>query len=560
MTTSGTESRPYCRTAEEHTVIWLPSAARRFVRKPHCTDATETLTDSPVMALPHPGSHKLDHRLRRPLSVLLLAVAGMCFWRSMPADMADDVRSAAVSRAQATLARPATSPSEPKLLTRPIEEIRVGQRVLAHNPEVSDEERSQWQEPDWSTWQLLQLEMPKPDGSLLKIEMLRPAEWLDSQAALLVESREIIAHPGPPARAEGQGASAEGQTPSPVAKVAKTFGAAGRSSSRASLPLDSNPGNASALSQIEPLPLVPEVLPVGVVAEMDLPELGLTDLAWVTDIADAPEIETGDGRVVTATFHHSSGDVIDLTVEGSGSGRADSQPETIGTTSNHPFWSVDRQEYVQAGQLEPGERVLTFSGDTKRIAGKLPRPGPQPVYNLEVHAEHVYFVGEDGLLVHNSGPVYGQRMSAAQKAVVRGLVDDGYDVRTAIRHVRGQSVRTHDILPYKVGRFTNDLPGHEVLNNMALKARGLVKRRGSGWQSRLNPAIAIPQDVHSSTIQRLQKQYGIWYAKDLAQLSRTTIIRRNLEVLRKVGVTEDAIQQIRRAAVIHARKVGPFSR
>ena len=149
-------------------------------------------------------------------------------------------------------------------------------------------------------------------------------------------------------------------------------------------------------------------------------------------------------------------------------------------------------------------------------------------------------------------------MSAAQKGAVRDLVDNGYNVRTAIRHVRGKPVEAFDVLPYKGGRFTTALPGHEVLNNMALKVRGIVKRRGSGWQSRTNPAIALPQNLHASTIQSLQKQYGVWYAKDLAKLSRTTIIRRNLDVLRAAGVSEDAVQQIRRAAVIHARKVGAF--
>ena len=79
------------------------------------------------------------------------------------------------------------------------------------------------------------------------------------------------------------------------------------------------------------------------------------------------------------------------------------EAKTIGTTSNHPFWSEDRQEFVQAGSLEIGERLQTLSGDVKVVQKKLPRPGPQPVFNLEVHDEHVYFVGEDGVLVHNSG-------------------------------------------------------------------------------------------------------------------------------------------------------------
>ncbi|MBL8812711.1 MAG: hypothetical protein JNM43_21275 [Planctomycetaceae bacterium] len=57
---------------------------------------------------------------------------------------------------------------------------------------------------------------------------------------------------------------------------------------------------------------------------------------------------------------------------------------------------------MQAGSLEIGERLQTLSGDVKVVQQKLPRPGPEPVFNLEVHAEHVYFVGEDGVLVHNS--------------------------------------------------------------------------------------------------------------------------------------------------------------
>jgi len=142
---------------------------------------------------------------------------------------------------------------------------------------------------------------------------------------------------------------------------------------------------------------------------MDLPELGLSDEALLLSVGPAPQItgKRDKARVVTATFHHSSGDVIDLVVDGSKGDR-----ETFGTTSNHPFWSVDRQEYVQAGSLKSGERVLTFSGDTKRVVSKLPRPGPEPVYNLEVHAEHVYFVGQDGVLVHNAYDIDAPRVGA----------------------------------------------------------------------------------------------------------------------------------------------------
>ncbi len=141
--------------------------------------------------------------VRRSLSLLLLPIAGVCFWNGLSDRLADDARQAVVADVQAARVQPQSRTPEVSLNTTPIQDIRVGQRVLAHNPEVSKEDRDSWVEPDWSEWQLVRLEMPKPDGGLLKIEMLRPTGWLESQAAVLVESREIIAHPGPGSLVDG---------------------------------------------------------------------------------------------------------------------------------------------------------------------------------------------------------------------------------------------------------------------------------------------------------------------------------------------------------------------
>lgn len=60
--------------------------------------------------------------------------------------------------------------------------------------------------------------------------------------------------------------------------------------------------------------------------------------------------------------------------------------DSISITFNHPFWSVDRQKYVQARQLEIGERLQTLHSDTKIVVNKQPGPGPKTdVYNLDVH-------------------------------------------------------------------------------------------------------------------------------------------------------------------------------
>ena len=53
----------------------------------------------------------------------------------------------------------------------------------------------------------------------------------------------------------------------------------------------------------------------------------------------------------------------------------------------------------------PDETLLTASGDRTRVISVLPRPGPEPVYNLEIDVEHVYYVSAAGILAHNATPL-----------------------------------------------------------------------------------------------------------------------------------------------------------
>ena len=127
---------------------------------------------------------------------------------------------------------------------------------------------------------------------------------------------------------------------------------------------------------------------------LDLPEMGAVGDASVISVLPAPPIQQGQGNVVTGRFIHQAANCIDLYIDG--------QDNPIGCTDNHPFWSEDRQDFIPAGQLNQGECVLLYSGETARIAQKLPRPGPETVYNLEIWGEHVYCVGKGGVLVHNN--------------------------------------------------------------------------------------------------------------------------------------------------------------
>ncbi len=132
---------------------------------------------------------------------------------------------------------------------------------------------------------------------------------------------------------------------------------------------------------------------VGGTIYLDMPEYGAKGEAEVLSLGPCPPVKSGIGNVVTGKFiHESDGDLVDLLLVG--------ETKPTGVTPNHPYWSLDRREFVGAGDLRPGERVSIASGETT-VASVEPRPAVGLLYNLRIHREHVYRVGELGVLVHN---------------------------------------------------------------------------------------------------------------------------------------------------------------
>jgi len=127
---------------------------------------------------------------------------------------------------------------------------------------------------------------------------------------------------------------------------------------------------------------------------LELSELDIADWATVVGIDECPAQIEGQGRLVTGRFEHSSAEVLSLYVEG--------ERNPIGTTASHPFWSQDRQAFVSAELLTATERLRLEDGRTAAVTRIEQLPGTQSVYNLEVDGEHVYHVGLNGVLVHNT--------------------------------------------------------------------------------------------------------------------------------------------------------------
>ncbi len=77
-----------------------------------------------------------------------------------------------------------------------------------------------------------------------------------------------------------------------------------------------------------------------------------------------------------------------------------SDGSSVTCTANHPFY-VDGEGFTPAGQLAIGSQIVCRAGPDVRLVAR--RTGPDAVvYNLTVAGTHTYFVGSDGLWVHNT--------------------------------------------------------------------------------------------------------------------------------------------------------------
>ncbi|MEU6076712.1 polymorphic toxin-type HINT domain-containing protein [Micromonospora sp. NPDC047074] len=125
-------------------------------------------------------------------------------------------------------------------------------------------------------------------------------------------------------------------------------------------------------------------------------------------------------------------------------GPTGSATASVTATEGHPFWSPERDTWVEAGDLAAGERLLTSTGGTGTVLATRERTERERVYNLTVDTTHTFYVlaGALDLLVHNTDagcPMHGP--SALPESVTGrkppgkcdcgdSKLDDASDLRT----------------------------------------------------------------------------------------------------------------------------------
>lgn len=255
--------------------------------------------------------------------------------------------------------------------------------------------------------------------------------------------------------------------------------------------------------------------------EVAFGEIETTGTARVVAIGPCPELEPGAGALVIGRYRHELVDapMVELTL--------DDDSESVHVTANHPYWSVDRQEFTPAGQLRVGETVDTLSG-TAHVAAARSYRYTGTVYNLET-TEHVYLVGSGGTLVHNNRNCLlgrnGNRSTGQGRSKVAATRDD----------IKNRPLQIHHFASNKSKSWTKDFK--RIADRFGL-------RLNESWNKQLLPHSGRhPNAYHRWVLQKMQ--LAAKQAKGDKEAFKTlfnkyvkTPVRRNPNKLRRIGWPE----------------------
>jgi len=216
-------------------------------------------------------------------------------------------------------------------------------------------------------------------------------------------------------------------------------------------------------------------LEAGKLLPINIPELEVAGLAHVTAVERCPTIASGEGSVITARFLTRQVDVI-VRAEILCSGGT---IEVLEGTTIHPIWSLDRHDWIPLGELEEGERLQRQAGTAIVLTHTIVNRST-PVCNIEVHGEHVYEVGELGLLVHNS-----YALPVIRPAAHGGPIHNSTMVSTALSWIRGgmTNVRTNQALSDGVGTLSKLRPDVQGIANGLIHVAEVNVSGGAGYHT-----------------------------------------------------------------------------
>jgi RHS repeat-associated protein len=187
----------------------------------------------------------------------------------------------------------------------------------------------------------------------------------------------------------------------------------------------------------------------------------------VGDKVWARDTKTGKNelRAVTAVAPQHRDKLVELRIAG--------ENHVLRATPVHPFWarrtSGEAAHWINAGNLLAGEQLETEDGRWVEVQAVAPLQGLTVAYNFTVEQDHDYFVGDEGLLVHNAGGPFsiwdwsGYPEGVPQPSGPFNLLD-GPDYQAARQAANNANQALHEAAP--------ELQGFEIQEIQPVKFGG----------------------------------------------------------------------------------------
>lgn len=141
----------------------------------------------------------------------------------------------------------------------------------------------------------------------------------------------------------------------------------------------------------------------------DIEDVEIGDKVLATD----PETgETSERKVAATIVTDDDKNFTELTIV------TPDGTEKLTATYEHPFWSVDQKDWVEAGDLKSGMTLRTDDGRTVTVTAARQYQDHARTYNLTIEGLHTYYVlaGQTPVLVHNSNGWCGPGRRTASEA------------------------------------------------------------------------------------------------------------------------------------------------
>ena len=203
-------------------------------------------------------------------------------------------------------------------------------------------------------------------------------------------------------------------------------------------------------------------------------------------------------KTVTETYINETDELIHICVNG----------ETISATPTHPFY-VDKLGWTLARSLRAGDVLVLSNGELVTVEWVQHEilESPIKVYNFEVQDFHTYFVGENGVFVHNGcGDDFDEWLNKGDSdyKVYFGN-KDGKSVYTGItKQSLDDRLSQHNYLPSSNSKSTHVSKGFDDLEEQASgltrnQARSIEQyyiERGPNKLNKINSIRSGPSAKH----------------------------------------------------------------